>query len=113
LFGDTFNDLFERLVENYNVDQKAAFLLTSRVFRGGGFTKDHLYLKGFKQIFDAYREDSNIGHLLIGKTSIEYSSIIKEMLERQLLFYPVHTPRPYVKPVTQKPIIDFVINNLK
>ena len=44
-----FYQTYSYLHDELKLDKVSAFSLTTRVYRGGGFTKDHLYLKGFLQ----------------------------------------------------------------
>ena len=43
--GLDFKAVYHELVNSYYIDPNEAFIITTRIFRGGGFTKDHLYLK--------------------------------------------------------------------
>jgi len=45
-FLDTFDLLF-----NTSFKKDKAFAITLRVHRGGGFTKDHLYLSGLQKVY--------------------------------------------------------------
>lgn len=58
-----FRSTFLLLKEQYKTDDMAAFTITARVYRGGGYTKDYLYLRGFREILNAYDrlgEDFNL-----------------------------------------------------
>lgn len=44
--GDSFSETFNHLVTEHRLDKNDAFTITARAYRGGGFTKDYLYLKG-------------------------------------------------------------------
>ncbi|MCO4794945.1 MAG: flavohemoglobin expression-modulating QEGLA motif protein [Bacteriovoracaceae bacterium] len=88
-----FVQTFEYLVNQFNVDQNHAFNITARVYRGGGFTKDYLYLSGFKDIFRLFNnKKEDVSSLLIGKTSIEFISVISELISRGQLVKPKHEP---------------------
>ncbi|MDH5258331.1 MAG: flavohemoglobin expression-modulating QEGLA motif protein, partial [Gammaproteobacteria bacterium] len=52
--GMSFHSVYHYLREDYNVSVDEAFSLTTRVFRGGGFTKDYLYLSGFRDLVALY-----------------------------------------------------------
>ncbi|MDC2890717.1 DUF1704 domain-containing protein [Psychrosphaera sp. G1-22] len=47
---NNFLKTYQTLVNDYDLGQEQAFTITTRVYRGGGFTKDHLYLRGFIDI---------------------------------------------------------------
>ncbi|MFZ7119806.1 MAG: flavohemoglobin expression-modulating QEGLA motif protein [Eubacteriaceae bacterium] len=83
--GYSFREIFEYFIEEHDFDKDKAFNLTARVLRGGGFTKDYLYLKGFIKIYNYYTSGKSLDELLIGKTSIEYSELINELINRGYL----------------------------
>ena len=105
----SFGAVFNRLNEEYKLSTDDAFSLTIRVFRGGGFTKDYLYLRGFKDLLMHYK-NNNITHLLVGKTGLEFSSLISELLERKILNHPVHAPNIFSDNVnTNNKILDYLL----
>lgn len=53
--GYGFSDTFDMLHGQYKLDRNKAFTITMRVHRGGGFTKDRLYLSGLKKIYKRHR----------------------------------------------------------
>ena len=78
--GLDFKAVYHELVNSYYIDP-TKLLLTTRIFRGG-FTKDHLYLKGFIRIYNHWKSGKSLEPLLIGKNSIQYYDIYKEMIKR-------------------------------
>ena len=109
-FND-FRETFNYLCEEFNLKSDKAFNLCTRIYRGGGFTKDYLYLRGFKEIYNMYKNDSSsINELLIGKTSIEYKSIISELISREILSKPKYIPISYKVPAKQdNPILEYLL----
>lgn len=85
-----FKETFLFLTEEWDVDQDAAFDLTVRVYRGGGFTKDYLYFRGFSQIKSLHESGHSLDNLLIGKTSHHYLELINELVTRGLINKPKH-----------------------
>ncbi|MBU2871460.1 flavohemoglobin expression-modulating QEGLA motif protein [Colwellia sp. E2M01] len=109
--GD-FTKTYQLLMANYGVSSANAFTLTTRVYRGGGFTKDHLYLKGFRDILNI-RTEANIEDLLVGKTGLLDFSVISEMIERGLInkptsLFPLEIERD--KPMS---ILDYLVSSIK
>ena len=47
--GYDFTQTFKLLYSHFNLSKETAFNITLRVYRGGGFTKDYLYLTGLKK----------------------------------------------------------------
>ena len=86
--GLDFKAVYHELVNSYYIDPNEAFIITTRIFRGGGFTQDHLYLKGFIRIYNHWKSGKSLEPLLIGKNSIQYYDIYKEMIARELAFSP-------------------------
>jgi hypothetical protein len=63
-----------------------------RVYRGGGYTKDLIYLKGLVQILDFLADDGDLVALYRGKIAMEYLAFIDELSWRKI-----------VKPAALKP----------
>ncbi|ENM5905623.1 flavohemoglobin expression-modulating QEGLA motif protein [Vibrio mimicus] len=82
-----FYQTFSYLTEEYGVDRESAFVTTTRVYRGGGFTKDHLYLEGFINTLQQAQKRS-LDNLLVGKCSYQYLDLIDELVERGWLIKP-------------------------
>lgn len=103
-----FSETFNYLVTDFGIDTEIAFYLTARVYRGGGFTKDYLYLSGFKEIYQLFLSNkTGLEKLLIGKTSIEDLPTISELLSREILPSPTHIPVSYQD---HKQIDDKILN---
>jgi uncharacterized protein (TIGR02421 family) len=110
LKGYDFKSVFMVFVDEYKIDPDNAFSMTSRIFRGGGFTKDYLYLRGFKLAYKAYMSGENIFNLLIGKTSFQYQKEIVELIDRNILLAPKYKTRSFVEPVKEDAIINYIVN---
>src|SRR5690606_6098748 len=83
--GHSFIETFNLLTEKYNFKAKSAFNLTMRVFRGGGLTKDAVYLKGLIDLLEHLRNGNEIEPLLIGKIRQDYLPIMEELIYRKIL----------------------------
>jgi uncharacterized protein (TIGR02421 family) len=108
--GD-FVKTYHALMNEFDLDKNFAFTLTTRVYRGGGFTKDYLYLKGFRDVLNLAKEGS-IDNLLVGKTGLLDFNIVSEIVERGM----IEKPKPLFD-LTYKSsgdkVLDFVVNSLK
>ncbi|MGB0938608.1 MAG: flavohemoglobin expression-modulating QEGLA motif protein [Colwellia sp.] len=108
--GD-FVKTYHSLLNEFNLDKEFAFTLTARVYRGGGFTKDYLYLKGFRDVLNLAKEN-DIDDLLIGKTGILDFDIISEIVARGM----ISKPQPLFD-LTYKlsgdNVLDFIVNSIK
>ncbi len=109
-----FKTIFNYITTEYNIDKEEAFMLLTRVFRGGGFTKDFLYLKGFANFYKLWNSGYDLTPLLIGKTSIMHYQTIVEMMERKLLKKPKYISEALLNPQTHKngTILEYIVNGL-
>ena len=110
--GQSFSDIIDEFTDKYNVNKEEAFYITARVFRGGGFTKDYIYLNGFITMYKYYLDNRNFDNMLIGKCSLEYSAILEELIFRKTLKKPVYLPASYREPAKKEPIIEFILSSL-
>ncbi len=92
-----------------------AFTVVTRIFRGGGFTKDFLYLRGFSKLYKFWDDDHDLTPLLVGKTSIEFYDTIKEMMERDMIDHPKFKTFSFSNPqeVYENEIYDYILSGLK
>ena len=108
----SFRHTFNYLSETHGIPIDDAFKLTVRVHRGGGFTKDYLYLKGISQALDLYGKQ-DIRNLYVGKTGFEYLPIINEMVERQLVNPPAFTPSYLHNPEQESPVLEYLMHCIR
>ena len=114
--GKSFNETFLTLLEEYKMTPENAFYLTTRVYRGGGFTKDALYLKGLKTILNYVDEGKKLDNLLIGKTSVQYVNTINELVERKMINPPQYFTKIFKKHLEKpeiNPILQYIFNGIK
>uniref|UniRef100_F4C9H7 DUF1704 domain-containing protein n=1 Tax=Sphingobacterium sp. (strain 21) TaxID=743722 RepID=F4C9H7_SPHS2 len=99
--GNSFVDTFFLLTDKYLFTPEAAFHITMRVYRGGGLTKDAVYLKGLLNLIEYIKLGNDIAPLLIGKIRQDYIPVINELTFRGLLskipIKPRYLSRPYLK----------------
>ncbi len=107
-----FVKTYQYLVNYYDVEPQQAFTLTARAYRGGGFTKDFLYLKGFRDIVNLNNAE-RIEDLLVGKTGLLDFATISEMIDRKLI--PKPAPLFELKVTQQEPqtIIDYLVSAIR
>jgi uncharacterized protein (TIGR02421 family) len=113
LKGHDFKRVFAFLLEEGQMTPDQAFYLSARIFRGGGFTKDYLYLSGFRDVLFMHLNGGGFENLLIGKTSLMFLSTINEMVERKMLLPPKFKPAAYTKPMEATPILQYVMSGLR
>ncbi len=83
--GADFVETFRELKESYGFAEYTAFLVTMRVFRGGGFTKDAIYLRGLLELLDYLGNDGEIELLLLGKIAMDHLPLVRELQWRRVL----------------------------
>lgn len=113
--GADFIECFNFLHKNHIQDENDAFSMTTRIFRGGGFTKDFLYLSGFTKILKFWKDGNSLEPLLVGKTSLQYYKTIEEMIDRKLIDAPQYVTRSYVEPKQHHndDIYEYILSGLK
>lgn len=85
--GHSFAASFDQLVGEYKLSRNHAFKLVTRLYRGGGFTKDRLYLPGFIELIKQHPDEEAMNWLLAGKTASDYQHMMP-ILEQQGLMNP-------------------------
>lgn len=82
--GMRFREAFE-MVKTYGFSEDEAWEITYRVFRGGGFYKDYLYLKGYYQVKDFIKNNGDIKDLYFGKIGIQHLPLVKKLVKAGIL----------------------------
>ena len=108
-----FKKTFLFLKEQHNVADDQAFTITARVYRGGGFTKDYLYLQGLHQMLNAYETRPDFNNLLAGKVSIEHLPVITGLIDKGYLLKPELISPAIAKPVDNDVIQKFITHAIK
>jgi len=111
--GYSFSKTFRLLHNTHDLDRDAAFYITMRAHRGGGLTKDYLYLTGLKKVYDYYNSGNDLSLLLTGKVSLEYTSNIKKMIKGGYAVNAKHTTSAFHKNNNTNKTIDFILSSLK
>ena len=79
---------------------RTAYNIAMRVYRGGGLTKDAVYLRGLVAILNYMKKDGDLRPLLVGKMAVEHIPIIKELQYRKVLRAAPITPRYLQEPAS-------------
>ena len=111
--GYSFSRTFRLLHNGYDLDRETAFKITVRVHRGGGFTKDYLYLSGLKKIYDFHQKGNDLSLLLTGKVTLEYSKQLQSLRELGLVVKPKHITDSYQVNQNTDSAVEFILKNLK
>jgi uncharacterized protein (TIGR02421 family) len=111
--GYDFTQTFKLLHSNYNLSKENAFNITLRVHRGGGFTKDHLYLTGLKKVYNYHKKNKNLNIFLIGKTTLEYVNDINYLVKNNYAKHSVFITDSFKVNLCDKETINFILDKLK
>ncbi len=109
--GD-FRRTWMYLHEEHGLDRDSAFRIATRVHRGGGFTKDYLYLSGLRDALHCYKQQ-DIGGLFIGKTGFAFLPIIDELIAREILRAPSYLPGFMQQPRPSSTVLDYLISSIR
>lgn len=111
--GYNFSKTFRLLHNHYDLDRNKAFYISTRAHRGGGLTKDYLYLSGLKKIFDFYHSGEDLSPLLTGKVCIEHLDTIKYLTNKGYAVKPKHFTDAYSDNLNTDKTVEFILKNLK
>ncbi|WP_394749084.1 flavohemoglobin expression-modulating QEGLA motif protein [Spongiimicrobium salis] len=111
--GYGFSDTFDLIHNQYKLNKHDAFSITLRAHRGGGFTKDRLYLSGLKKIYKRYKNGQDMDALLSGKVTLEYEDTIAKLRNLGLAQPTTYTNFAYTQNLNSNTTLDFILNNLK
>lgn len=111
--GCDFATTFDLLHGQYKLHKNKAFAITLRVHRGGGFTKDHLYLLGLKKIYDYAQAGKDLAPLLTGKVSLEYKDTILKLQDLGLAHPVTYFTDAFLLKNQFNKNLDFILKSLK
>jgi uncharacterized protein (TIGR02421 family) len=90
--GSEFVETF-RLISEHGFSNRNAFLIATRVHRGGGFVKDAVYLRGLQRVAAHLGDGGRLDTLLVGKISVGQAPVIEELQRRGVVVAPPLRPR--------------------
>lgn len=93
LGGASFIQTFTELHEAHGFEKRKAFSIALRVYRGGGLTKDAVYLRGLCQVLEYLKGGGELELLFLGKIALEHIPIVRELRHRGILREPPLRPR--------------------
>jgi uncharacterized protein (TIGR02421 family) len=83
--GADFIETFNAMHNQYGFNCQTAFTICMRIYRGGGYTKDIIYLRGLMILLQRLSEGQELEPLLEGKISHEYIPLVEELNWRKIL----------------------------
>jgi uncharacterized protein (TIGR02421 family) len=79
LDGATFVDTYRALHHENGFARETSFSIAMRTHRGGGITKDAIYLRGLRQILRYLQKGGELQPLWVGKIAAQHVPIIREL----------------------------------
>lgn len=92
LDGADFVQTFRIMTQDHGFDDAAAFNMVLRIYRGGGLSKDAIYLRGLNEILEHLRKGGSLDPFWMGKISAAHFPIMQELALRGLLRPPAIRP---------------------
>ena len=111
--GYSFIQTFNLLKNTYNLNKEQSFYITLRTHRGGGFTKDYLYLTGLKKVYDYHQQGNDLSPLLSGKVSLEYVDDINYLVKMGYAKSNRHHNNAFNTNDNRSELVNFILTNLK
>jgi hypothetical protein len=109
--GAEFVEVFRTLCR-YGFSPYVAFNISMRIFRGGGFIKDMIYLRGFQRVLNLLQAGQSLQDLYLGKISHRDIAFIEEIKARDVVRSPMIVPGFLADPMLDT-ILDSVSNGAK
>lgn len=88
-----FPETFAALVERHQFDLSDAFSICERAYRGGGYTKDAIYFRGFINVFKSWIGGMDLSVFSLGKMAIRHVPYVARLLKEGVLRAPRFLPR--------------------
>ncbi len=85
----SFIETFNLLRNSYAFPNRVAYYICMRVYRGGGLTKDAVYLAGLMDLLKYLKNGGQLEPLYTGKFNITHINLIEELLYRKVLKQPI------------------------
>ena len=100
--GADFVTTFRCLEREHGFGDHQAYTIAMRVYRGGGLTKDVVYLRGFVALLDYLGRGGDLETLLLGKFALRQVPWIEELRWRRVLKTPRLQPRYLERPACRE-----------
>ncbi len=89
----SFIEIFNELTDEFRVARRIAFYTAMRACRGGGLTKDAIYLQGLVRLLEHLRQGGDFTLLFTGRFGYDHIPVIEELRWRKVLGPPALLPR--------------------
>jgi uncharacterized protein (TIGR02421 family) len=89
IMGANFIETFTLLKDRHNFPDHTSYYISMRIYRGGGLTKDAVYLAGLMEVLAYLKNNGNLETLYAGKFNTNHVDLIEELIHRRVLKKPV------------------------
>ncbi|WP_349369804.1 tyrosine/phenylalanine carboxypeptidase domain-containing protein [Salinarimonas sp.] len=86
--GAGFVEIVRLLAREHGFPGDVAFTVAVRVVRGGGLTKDAVYLRGFARVLERLAAGARLEDMLVGKIALDAWPVVEELAWRGVLAPP-------------------------
>lgn len=93
LEGEPGGAVFACLHEEHGLPTDDAFDITVRALRGGGLTKDAVYLRGLRDLLDYLGADGDFEALFVGKFALSHRVVLDQLADEGWMAEPELLPR--------------------
>ncbi|MBT8274416.1 MAG: flavohemoglobin expression-modulating QEGLA motif protein [Bacteroidia bacterium] len=111
--GYDFSATFDLLHNQYKLNRDKSYSITQRIHRGGGLTKDHLYLSGLRKIYNYAENGGDLDILLTGKMSMEYIDVVKKLQQLGLAKTSKYFTESFQNNDNYNKNLEFILKSLK
>jgi uncharacterized protein (TIGR02421 family) len=91
--GKSFMETYQQLHEEFHFSARQSFVTTLRAHRGGGLTKDLIYLRGLRDLLRYLEGGHDLEPLYVGKISLVHLPFVQELRLRGIIRPPSLLPR--------------------
>ncbi|MBX3449228.1 MAG: DUF1704 domain-containing protein [Planctomycetaceae bacterium] len=91
--GTSFLDTFQQLRDDFGFRARQSFIMSMRAHRGGGLTKDIIYLRGLRDLLKYLAGGHDLEPLYVGKFGLPHLPYIQELRRRGIIRPPKLLPR--------------------
>jgi uncharacterized protein (TIGR02421 family) len=100
--GASFIETFRVLRARCELADDVAFTTTVRAHRGGGLTKDAIYLRGAHEVLAYLRDGHRLEPLLVGKFALRHLPMLRELRRREIVRAAALRPRYLDEPQARR-----------
>lgn len=101
LHGEGVPAIFDLLHRTHEMPSDDAFDVAVRALRGGGLTKDAVYLRGLRDLVEYLHADGEFEPLFLGKFALTHRVVLDQLIEEGWAAGPELLPRYFTDPRAQ------------